>query len=473
MTGILAVIKLREAGISDITVLEKKDKIGGTWRENTYPGVACDVPSHMYTYSFEPKADWTTFFAGGEEIQYYFEHVAQKYDVYPYIQFNEAVTNSHYQNGRWLIETISGKRLESDFVIFATGVLHHPKFPDIPGLKDFKGNMFHTAQWDHKCPMNASQRIGVIGTGSSAAQAIPEVINTGAQVSIFQRTPQWVMPIGNFHFPEKIKHWASTSKCWQKVLRAIPKFMLEHLFTKAVTGHFFQKKLLEFLCEINLKLSIKDLILRQKLTPDYQVGCKRVIINTTFYKGIQKANANLITDKIQKIVPEGVITDDGKLHPLDTLILSTGFHPREYMRPVNLTGKNDTDINDVWQQKVQAYRSLLIPEFPNMFLMLGPNTPIGNFSVIAMSEVQMNYILHLIKAWQNRQFDIIEVAQDTTQKFQAYAAKGLKNTAWVGGCQSWYLDQNGEASLWPYTWQRWVDEMQEPYWPDLILSSYS
>ena len=214
-----------------------------------------------------------------------------------------------------------------------------------------------------------------------------------------------------------------------------------------------------------------DKQLREKLTPDYQVGCKRVIINKTFYKAIQKPNAHLITDGIEKIVPEGVVTKDGILHKLDTLVLSTGFNPLAYMRPINMTGKNNRDIEQAWQNKIETYRSVLLKDFPNFFLMLGPNTPIGNFSVIAMSEVQLDYVIQLIEKWREGEIDSIEPKQEAIERFAQHIKRGMKNTTWVAGCQSSYLDQTGEPILWPYTWQQWVDEMAVPDWQDLQLEA--
>jgi cation diffusion facilitator CzcD-associated flavoprotein CzcO len=471
MTGILLAIKLREAGISDITIFEKKSEIGGTWRENTYPGVACDVPSHMYTYSFEPNPNWSNFFARGPEIKQYFEKVTDKYDVRRLIQFDEGVQAAHYADAKWHIETTQGKRYTFDFVIAATGILHHPSFPDIPGLDTFKGKMFHTAKWDHSVNTGSGARVGVIGTGSTAAQAIPELVNNGAEVSVFQRTPQWLLPLSDFKISDKTKRFLNRYAFTHRFMRRFAIWFMEHMFTKAVTGHPVQKKLLEWTCKLNLRLSIKNKDLRAKLKPNYQVGCKRVIVNTTFYPAIQKDNAHLITSGIDRITEEGVRTIDGTLHKLDVIVLSTGFKPLNFMRPMNMTGKDGLHIDTAWQHSVKAYRSMLLPNFPNFFLMLGPNTPIGNFSVIAMSEVQAGYVLKLIEKWRNNEFDEIEPKQHAVKQFNDYVKEGLKGTAWVGGCQSWYLDPDGDPILWPYTWGEWVKQMAEPEMADLDARS--
>ena len=470
MTGLLMAIKLRDAGVRDVVVFEKKEELGGTWRENTYPGVACDVPSHMYTYSFEPNPNWSNFFARGPEIKKYFEHVADKYDVRKYIHFNEAVTDAKYQAGKWFVKTSQAKDYVFDFVISATGILHHPAIPEIEGLDTFKGNKFHTAQWDHSVHTGKGARVGVIGTGSTAAQAIPELVNGGADVTVFQRTPQWVLPLSDFNISEKTKRFLNRYGFVHRLMRRFAIFFMEHMFTKAVTGHPIQKKILEFACKINLRLSVKNSVMREKLRPNYQVGCKRVIVNTTFYPAIQKPNAHLITEGIERITPEGVLTKDGALHKLDVLVLSTGFKPLNFMRPMNMVGKNGLHIDQAWARSVKAYRSMLLPGFPNFFLMLGTNTPIGNFSVIAMSEVQGDYVLKLINKWRGGTFDELEPKAEAIQRFNDYVKRGLKGTAWVGGCQSWYLDPDGDPILWPYTWAKWVEEMAEPEMADLKTS---
>ena len=258
-----------------------------------------------------------------------------------------------------------------------------------------------------------------------------------------------------------------------KLHRNTGKFFLEHLFTKAVTGHFFQKHLLNFFCKATLRLSVKEKALREKLRPDYQVGCKRVIINTTFYKAIQKPNAELITANIECITETGITTKDGKHHALDVLVLSTGFNAFNFMRPMNLVGRNELHINDAWQRKIKAYRSMMLPNYPNFFLMLGPNTPIGNFSVIVMSEVQGDYVIKMIEKWRERAFDEFEAKQSAVDDFNAYVKAGLAGTSWLGGCQSWYLDADGDPILWPYTWQRWVDEMKEPQMEHIETTSFN
>ncbi len=471
MTGILMTIKLREAGITDIRILEKASKLGGTWRENTYPGVACDIPSHMYTYSFEPNPDWSKQFADGAQIQQYFERVARKYGVSNSVQFNEAAVSSVYKHGKWTVVTSKHNTYEADFVVNCTGILHHPSLPDIPGIDSFEGAMFHTARWDHDVELRG-KRVGIIGTGSTAAQIIPEVARVAAKLTVFQRTPQWLLPLPNRTLSERTRKRlrANPNRLRRRVARH--EWMLQNLLTKAVTGHKLQNAAFSAICKLYLRFGIKDPLLRAKLTPDYKVGCKRIIISTTLYPALQRSNVELVDSGIAAITPSGIRGQDGVEHDLDVIVLATGFNPTAYMRPMDMRGKNGLSIDAAWQHKVQTYRSLFMPGFPNNFLMLGPNTPIGNYSVIAMSEVQSDYIIKVMRRWQRGEFDEIDVKPAAVAWFADYMKAGMGKTVWVGGCNSWYLDPDGDPILWPYTWQQWEKEMRDPDMADFITAKF-
>lgn len=472
VTGILMTIKLREAGITDLVVLEKKDCLGGTWRENTYPGLACDIPAHMYTYSFELNPNWSHLFAYGAEIREYCEMVGRKYGVTDKVQFNEEVVSSIYDKGKWTVTTRKGNTYVADFVINCTGILHHPARPQIKGIETFKGAMFHTAEWDHSVDLQG-KRIGVIGTGSTAAQVIPEVAKQAGKLSVFQRTPQWILPLANKEFSEADKAKFREHPNRLRRLRLAYEWAIQNLLTKAVTGHQPQNFLFSAMCKLNLRFSVKDKKLREKLRPDYKVGCKRIIINKTFYDAVQRDNVELVTDGIVEITPKGIRTKDGREHELDVLVLSTGFHNFNFMRPMDMRGKDGLTIDEAWSKKIRTYRSLFMPNFPNNFLMLGPHTPIGNYSVIAMSEVQCGYILQILQRWRERKFDEIDVQPEALERFSRYMKEGMSQTVWVGGCQSWYLDPDGDPVLWPYTWQRWEKEMKTPEMQDFKLTTFA
>ena len=461
MTGILMAIKLREAGIEDITILEKAHKLGGTWRENTYPGVACDVPAHMYTYSFRGNPEWDYRFAHGDQIQQYFEDVAAEYGVTDRIRFNESLDQCHWEQGKWHLVTSQGNRFTVDFVVAATGILHHPAYPEISGIDDFKGDMWHTARWNHDVDLTG-KRVGIIGTGSTAVQVISEISKTAGHLTVFQRTPQWVAGLPDKEYSEQEKAKLRGNERAMDKLRDRYSWFFSHTFTKAVSGGKLQHAVLSWRVKRNLRKSVKDPALRAKLTPDYKVGCKRLIFSNTFYDAMQRDNVCLETGGIDHIEEGGVMTTDGQLHELDVLILSTGFKPFNFMRPMDLTGRDGLDIEEAWSNKVQAYRSVCLPGFPNFFLMLGPNSPIGNYSVIAMSEVQSKYVLKLIDHWRAGTLETVEATEEAKVRFNEHLRQGMGNTAWVGGCQSWYLDADGDPALWPYSWQQWEKEMAEP-----------
>lgn len=461
MTGILMAIKLREAGIEDITILEKADKLGGTWRENTYPGVACDVPSHMYTYSFRRNPDWDHRMAHGDQIQRYFEDVASEYDVTDKVRYGEALEESHYRAGKWHLSTSKGKQFSVDFVVAATGILHHPAYPDIGGLDSFRGEMWHTARWNHDVDLTG-KRVGVIGTGSTAAQVISEISKTAGELTVFQRTPQWIAPLPDTNYTDRDKARNRARPGRMDRAARVQAWLLRNLFSKATTGGKLQHAIVSWLTRRHLAKSVRDPGLRAKLTPEYKVGCKRLIFSNTFYEAVQRDNVHLETAGIDHIDAGGVVAKNGDRHDLDVLILATGFHPFNFMRPMNLTGRDGVSIDDAWSKKIQAYRSVCLPGFPNFFLMLGPNTPIGNYSVIAMSEVQSQYVLKLIDHWRAGQLETVEATEQAKQRFNTHLREGMAKTVWVGGCQSWYLDDDGDPALWPYTWTQWEREMSEP-----------
>ena len=461
MTGILLAIKLREAGINDITILEKADKLGGTWRENTYPGLACDVPAHMYTYSFQGNPEWEHRFAHGDEIQAYFEKVAGDYNVTEQIRFNEAVDESHYQDRQWHLVTSKGNKLVVDFVIAATGILHHPAYPDIDGIDSFKGDMWHTARWNHDVDL-AGKRVGIIGTGSTEAQIISEISDKVGQLTVFQRTPQWIFSIPDKEYTEDDKTRLRGNQKLMSKLSARYAFVMRNTFTAAVTGNKLAHGIVSWMTKRNLRKSVRDPELRAKLTPDYKVGCKRLIFSSTFYDAMQRDNVYLETTGIDRISENGVVVQGGEEHELDVLILATGFKPFNFMRPMDLTGRDGLSIDEAWSKKIQAYRSLCIPGFPNFFLMLGPNAPIGNYSVIAMSEVQTQYLLKLIDHWRQGTLETVEATEEAKVRYNEHIKAGMGKTVWVGGCQSWYLDADGDPALWPYSWDQWVKELEEP-----------
>jgi cation diffusion facilitator CzcD-associated flavoprotein CzcO len=470
MSGILTGIKLQQAGLTDFTIYEKADRLGGTWRDNTYPGLSCDVPSHLYNYSFEPNPNWSHRFSPGAEIQAYFEGVAKKYAVESSIRFNKEITSARYTDGKWQIDTKDGDRDQVDIVIAATGVLHHPVYPDIDGLDSFAGPCFHTGRWDHGAALE-TKRIGIIGTGSTAIQIVPAIIDKAARVSLFQRTAQWIFPLPNPAYSEQEKAEFRKSPEMMEQLHKFISERFEETFARAVVGDEEQLRAIEQACQENLDENVTDPDLKRKLTPNYKAACKRLIMSDDFYPAIQKPNADLVAEGIERIEPDGVRTTDGVLHELDVLVLATGFDGHRFMRPMQVTGKDGLTLEDAWSYANEAYRSVAVPGFPNFFMLVGPNSPIGNYSLIDISELQLAYVMQLIDLLRTGTYKEISAKKDAADRFNAEIRAAMKGTVWVSGCQSWYLDKNGNPAMWPWTFDKFRADMDHPVLEEFDLVS--
>jgi cation diffusion facilitator CzcD-associated flavoprotein CzcO len=461
MSGILSAIKLAEAGITDLTVYEKADRVGGTWRENIYPGLACDVPSHLYSFSFALNPDWSRHFSPGPEIQAYLERVADDHDVDRWVQFGEEVVSCTFSGGRWHLLTASGRQDQADVVIAATGVLHHPRYPDIPGMDTFSGSLFHSARWDPQVEVEGA-RIGVIGTGSTAVQIVSSIVDRVAQLSLFQRTAQWVMAQDNPPYTEEE----------QADLRLHPgELGTKHsdlsdvfdIFANAVVdAESPEIKMIEEACRSNLEDNVHDLALRERLRPDYRAACKRLIISPNFYDAIQSPNARLVTDAIDRIEPRGVRCVDGTLHELDVIVLATGFHADWFMRPMEIVGRDGRTLEQAWNAHPEAYLSVSIPDFPNLFLLNGPNGPVGNFSLIEVAELQFGYIMQIIDGIRSGEFREASATYEALATFESEREQAMHNTIWVTGCKSWYLDERGVPGGWPWSFVRFREQMHRP-----------
>ncbi len=462
MAGILSAVKLREAGIDDFTVYEKADRLGGTWRENTYPGIACDVPSHLYCYSFALNPDWSHRYSPGAEIQAYFEQVARDRDVERDIRFGDAVQHMEYADGRWRLTTEADHTDEVDVVIAATGVLHQPNVPDIAGIDDFAGAVFHSARWDHDVTLDGA-RIGVIGTGSTAVQITSAVVDRAERYTLFQRTPQWVLPSENpVYTDEEKEHFRSDPDALEQLHGEISEIFAEGFSNAVVDAESPIMRMIEQACRDNLEQSVTDPDLRERLRPDYVAACKRLIISPDFYQAIQKPNAELITDRIEGIEPRGVRTADGRLHELDLIVLATGFRADRFLRPIDVVGRDGVRLDDAWADRPTAYLSISVPEFPNLFMLNGPNGPVGNFSLIEVAELQFAYVMQLIEGLRSGAWTEVSPEQEATDEFEARRVAAAGKTVWVTGCNSWYLDDRGIPASWPWPFSRFRDEMAAP-----------
>ncbi|MGQ0622486.1 MAG: flavin-containing monooxygenase [Panacagrimonas sp.] len=460
MSGLLCGIKLREAGYADVRIFEKADRVGGTWRDNCYPGLNCDVPSQHYCYSFELNPEWSRTYPSGPEIRRYLERTAARYGLMGCIGFGRELRRAEWKNGAWQLGFRDGEQVEADVLIAATGVLRDPAYPDIRGFGDFAGPAFHTARWDHGVDLS-DRRVGVIGTGSTAVQLVPAIIDQVRELRLFQRTPQWILPIENTEFtPEQKAAYRADPGLlvaayhgWHERIRKT--------IARAVVGDRVQLQKITRACRENLESQVRDPALRARLTPDYQVACKRLVMSEHFYSAIQKPTAHLVTERIGHIEARGLRTQDGVLHEMDALIYATGFDVTRYMRPIEIIGADNLSLEQLWADSTVAHRGVALPGFPNFFMLLGPNSPIGNFSLVMVAEKQIAYVLQLMERLALGHATVAPRAT-SCRVFNQAVREAMKNTVWVSGCRSWYLDRHGHPVVYPWTLERFLDEMHAP-----------
>ena len=468
--GLCMAIKLQKAGIDNFTVLEKGPSVGGTWRDNTYPGSGCDVPSMLYSYSFEPKADWSRKFAGQAEIVDYFEGVARKYRLTPHIRFNTEVTEARFDEaaGLWRIRTAAGEEFSANVLVSGVGQLNRPAFPKIDGLDLFKGAQFHSARWDHSVDL-AGKNIAVIGNGASAIQFVPEIAPKVGKLTIFQRTPNWCVPKPDRPFTEREKKLFRSMPWLVRAQRWLTWLMLERNFLAFTQGIFFGK-LFERASKKELEAHISDPELRKKLTPGYPAGCKRILLTNDWFPTLARPNVHVETSHIARISENAVVTEDGVSHPADVVILATGFESTDFLAPMKIVGRGNADLNDVWAAGAEAHRGVAVAGFPNFFMLYGPNTNLGHNSIIFMIECQANYIAQCVQALQNGKLRYIDVRKEAMAEFNAALQKDMQKTVWAAGCASWYKTADGKVTNnWSSFTARYWWEMRHPDFAEYAL----
>jgi cation diffusion facilitator CzcD-associated flavoprotein CzcO len=458
-SGLGMAIALQRQGV-DFLVLEKADDVGGTWRDNTYPGAACDVPSHLYSFSFEPKPDWPHVFSYQPDILGYLKGVADKYGLRRYIRFNAHVERAHWDDGeyRWHVFTHSGQEYVAQFLISGVGALHIPSKPDIPGRDDFAGPAFHTAEWDHRVDVTG-KRVAVIGTGASAIQVVPELVRTAAQVQLYQRTPAWIKPRINFAFPPALKAAFTYVPGARAALRLATYWTLDAR-AFALAKHPELLRVAELVYKLNMRRYISDPELRAKLTPSYRAGCKRILVSDNFYQAVADPKTELITDGIARITRDGIVTVDGTERNVDVIVYATGFHVTDSYTYVDIKGAGGEDLVDRWDREgVVAHRGITVADVPNLFFLLGPNTGLGHNSVVFMIESQIRYVADAIAAADRMNAQALAPTREAQDRFNDKLQRDLAKTVWnTGGCRSWYLDEHGvNRSLWSgFTWEYWL-----------------
>jgi cation diffusion facilitator CzcD-associated flavoprotein CzcO len=447
--GIAAAIELRRHGFGKVRILEKAPDLGGTWFYNSYPGAACDVPSHLYSFSFAQRRDWTRLCSSQAEIHDYLRGVARSHSVEELVETNRTVTACSWDDRscRWTVTTAEGTTYTAAALILATGQLHQPAIPRIEGLEQFTGHSFHSASWDHDYSV-AGKRVAVIGTGASAVQFVPEIAPAVGRLTVFQRTGNWFLPRKNHRYPALFRAAVQRIPGLQAYRR---RFMFEYCesLTLAIRHPRSIGRLLRLRSAAFMRLQLKDPELRRKVWPDYTFGCKRILFSSHFLPALQRPNVELVTEPIARATSEGLVTADGRFHALDCIIWATGFQTNEFMFPMRVDGAAGVELSGSWSGGAHAHLGMTVPGFPNMFIMYGPNTNTSGGSIIFYHEMQAAYIRQALQAVRERRAAAIEVRAEVEASSDRALQARFAGTAWTQ-CNSWYRDDRGRiVANWP------------------------
>jgi cation diffusion facilitator CzcD-associated flavoprotein CzcO len=450
--GVGAAVMLRRAGYHDVTVFERGERVGGVWNNNTYPGAACDVPSHLYEFSFEPNPRWSRRYAPQAEIQAYVEDVARRHGVLDRIRTGTEVTSARWDEERntWVLETTAGTH-ETDFLLTACGQLSVPAVPPIPGLDSFEGPAFHTAQWRHDVDL-AGKRVAVVGTGCSAIQVVPAIQPIAGQIDVYQRSPGWTFPKMDFAYSERTQRLFERFPVLQRLDRAAI-FAFMEAGAAGMTGKRWLLSPFRIAGKRQITKAIADPELRRKVTPSDEIGCKRIMLTDEWYPTLTRPNVDLVTDRIAGVTATGIRTADGAERPADVLVLATGFKTHGFVAPMEITGAEGRSLTDEWAPVPRAYLGMSVPGFPNMFLLYGPNTNGGTGSVIYTIEAAVSHVIAALAELERAKARRIELTRRRAEAFDRELRAALAGTVWHTGCTSWYVDENGnDPNQWPWLW---------------------
>lgn len=453
-SGLGMAIKLKQHGQHDFVILEKGDEIGGTWRDNRYPGCACDVPSHLYSYSFEPNPHWSRTYSTGQEIQAYLHHCAHKYAIDDHVWLNSPLQIALYDEatGVWTL-TIGGptarpRVIRCRALILGVGALHEPTLPDVPGLENFEGDLVHTAGWNPMLSLE-HKNVGVIGTGASSIQVIPQIAPDVAELTIFQRTPPWILPKHDPEFSEsaqdrferrpRLARLYRSSIYWRNEARSI-----------AFTTYPGMLKAAQLVARKHIRSQVSNPELREQLTPDYTMGCKRVLASSDYYPTFTRDNVHLVTTDIERVEPKAVVTTDGRRHEVDVLVLGTGFDVTGSFAFLDITGRDGRRLEKDWALGMEAYLGTTVVGYPNLFTLVGPNTGLGHTSMLIMIEAQVDLVIETLKERDRRGARSVEVLPRVQREFNNQLQRRSSRSVWLTGCHSWYLDKSGvNRIIWP------------------------
>lgn len=445
-------IQLKKAGIHNFTIYEKAATLGGTWRDNSYPGCGCDVPSYLYSFSFEQKHDWSHRFSGQSEILAYLERCVDKYGLKPHISFRSEITCARFiaREGLWQIESARGDTLLANVLVSACGQLNRPCYPDIPGLDRFRGACFHSARWDHDHDLRG-KRVAVIGSGASAVQFIPEIAPDVAQLSVFQRTPNWMIR----RLDHAYSHTRHRLFRWLPILKHLYRWLIYLQLESRWPAFSLGARLgarLERGVAAEMGARVADTGLRKRLIPEYPIGAKRILVSDDYLEAVRAENVEVVSSPIERVTSSRVVTADGRSRPADTIILATGFEATRFLAPMEIVGKDGRTLEACWRAGAQAYLGLAVAGFPNFFMCYGPNTNLGHNSIVFMVECQVRYILRCIEALGRRRLRYLDVREEAVAAFNRSLQKDMARRVWNAQCSSWYKTDAGTiTNNWAYS----------------------
>jgi len=456
-SGLGMAIRLKQEGIEDFVVLESANEVGGTWRDNTYPGCQCDIPSYLYSFSFAPNPNWTRSYPLQAEIREYLRRCAEEFGVVPHIRFGHEVQDAAWDEAthRWRLETGQGA-LSADVLVAGVGGLSAPSTPDIPGLERFEGTMFHSSAWDHENDLDG-KRVAVIGTGASAIQFVPHIQPQVSTLHLFQRTPPWVLRDMDRPIGARERRLFRRVPLLQRLVRTLIYWAHEATVFVTIVDRRLAK-LLERQGRKHLRSQVSDATLRAKLTPNYTVGCKRILLSNEYYPALTQPNVELVTDPIRGVRARSILTRDGVEREIDTIILGTGFKVHDHPAFAQVRGRDGRTLAEEWEGSPRAYLGTAVPGFPNLFLLVGPNSAGGFNSIVFTSEAHINYVMACLEEMDDRGLESVELRREVYEAYNRRVDDRLSESVWnAGGCQSWYLDANGHNNVWwpGFTWRLW------------------
>lgn len=455
-SGLGMAIRLKQRGRDSFVILEQADAVGGTWRENQYPGCACDVPSPLYSYSFEQNPRWTRLFAPRAEIQAYLERCVKRYALSSHLRLGTALARAHYDpRGLWQVWTSDGASFTCRYLVLGVGALNRPAYPSLPGIERFGGAVIHSSQWDPRLDLTG-KRVAVVGTGASAIQLVPKLAQSAAKLSVFQRTAPWVLPKPD----RRISAGQQRLFALMPFLQRLYRWWLYWVFELRCLGFTVDPRLMRVIAGIgraHIRRQVRDPALRRAVTPAYMPGCKRILMANDYYPALGRDNVRLVTEPIAQVTERGLVTRDGVEHEFDAVVYGTGFQVADLLTPLDIRGAGGLSLNSAWQAGSEAYLGTLVSDFPNLFLLLGPNTGLGHNSMVFMIESQIELVLRCVSALERRKARSVQVRRRAQRAFNRALQPRLRRSVWASGCRSWYLDQQGKNhTLWPgFTFEFW------------------